>query len=447
MKVVLQKYINDFIHDNSNRRWVIMPGLREVGKTTLMAQIYQDLCSKFSNQELHMAYISVDVLKTLNFNLLDVIEAYERILGAQLFQIDKPIFLFIDEIQMESDWALKLKTIHDQNSNLFILCTGSASTYLQLDAHTAGRRASIERLYPLNFTEYQMIAYNKLPIKGLKDKLLTSIYYAQSTEQVYQKLKDLEPLYHRAWQRYDLNNIYTYMTEGTMPFAINLAKYKFQQAVLDNIDKVLVDDLVTDKRFNFNHRSISKIRRLIYFLADSSSTPSLRTLSSNLEVPTALVSDMLEALVVAEVLIRIPAYGRNSINIKAPARYQFMSSAIRDAYSSLSSKSSTTITRQGNLLEDIAGLHYYREFISKRKASLTYLYTKKDLGYCDFILKILNNHQIALEFGLGQKDIHQVRTTMKNMKCDYGVMFSRSPLQLYEAENIINIPLPYFFLV
>jgi len=103
--------------------------------------------------------------------------------------------------------------------------------------------------------------------------------------------------------------------------------------------------------------------------------------------------------------------------------------------------------QQGNLLEDIASLHYYREFISKRKASLTYLYTKKDLGYCDFILKILNNHQIALGFGLGQKDIHQVRTTMKNMKCDYGVMFSRSPLQLYEAENIINIPLPYFFLM
>lgn len=38
--IKLQKYVAEFMKGNKEQRWVIIPGLRGVGKTTLLSQIY-----------------------------------------------------------------------------------------------------------------------------------------------------------------------------------------------------------------------------------------------------------------------------------------------------------------------------------------------------------------------------------------------------------------------
>ena len=72
---------------------------------------------------------------------------------------------------------------------------------------------------------------------------------------------------------------------------------------------------------------------------------------------------------------------------------------------------------------------------------------KMTRAYCDFVLKIADSHQIALEFGLGQKTVRQVESTMAKIDCDYGLVFSGSSLKLDKAEKIVRAPLHFFFLM
>ena len=156
---------------------------------------------------------------------------------------------------------------------------------------------------------------------------------------------------------------------------------------------------------------------------------------------------MLQALVKAEVLIRVPAYSNTLATVRKPVKYQFMGSAWRSSHWIIAGRKQTAASRRGQLLEDVAALYYYREFISKSQGMLTYPYAKTDPGYCDFILKIANLKQIALEFGLGQKGSQQVDLTMNQIACDYGLIFSESPLGLCQNKNAVMVPLRYFFLM
>ena len=450
MKVLLEKHVKDFLAGNSEERWVIMPGLRGVGKTTLVAQVYswayrQWVHDRADSQQLNMLYISLDVVRNLGGNLMGALSVYESLLANHLENAPRPVLLFIDEIQVDSEWAKILKTVYDRTSNVFIVCTGSAATYLQMDADTAGRRAKIERLYPLSFIEYQMLAHDKLPARGIKQQLVQACYRSASAAEVYRRLGQLRPALDRAWANYDSNQIEDYLQIGTIPFALHRDRADIYRALLDNTDKVVTDDLVTDRRFSFSRGSVLTIKQLLTLLAGSNTTPSLKTLGDTLRVDAKNLSEMLGALVKAEVLIRIPAHGGDFAVARRPVRYQFMSAALRNAYWNVTGNRQTAETRRGQLMEDVAALHYYREFTARAGGSLNYAYSKKDPGYCDFILKIANSHQIAIEFGLGEKTSRQVESTMADIACDYGLVFSGSQLRL--AGSVVMVPLRYFFLM
>ena len=81
-----------------------------------------------------MLYISLDaVTDVLNSSLYEALSSYEQILGQSLTEVDKPTFLFIDEVQADKQWAATLKMIYDKSSKVFILCSGSSATHLQME--------------------------------------------------------------------------------------------------------------------------------------------------------------------------------------------------------------------------------------------------------------------------------------------------------------------------
>ena len=163
----LQKYINAFISTNSEERWLIIPGLRGVGKTTILAQLYFYLAHK----DFKPLFISLNEVKHLfNATLQNVLDTYEEIVGINFERLDKPLFLLIDEIQSDPEWAQTLTTVYNRTKNIFVICSGSSAVQLQTDADTA-RRAIQEKLYPMNFTEYEMLKNDILPVQHLKRTL------------------------------------------------------------------------------------------------------------------------------------------------------------------------------------------------------------------------------------------------------------------------------------
>lgn len=445
MTVLVQKRVRDFLSDNTtSERWIVIPGLRGVGKTTITAQTFLWI-ERSVGQKVNLIYISLDeVVEKLDTNLSSALDAYQAVLGSTFESIEKPTFIFIDEVQSDTNWARTLKFIYDRTDKLFFLCTGSSATHLQMDADVEGRRARIDKLYPLSFPEYQVLTAGVLPAKGLKDRLIDALYYSDDAKSAHRKLTNLNTAVNQQWTRYDRNSISKYIKTGTMPFTLNRDQGSVYEALKATVDKVITTDLQSLRHFSTD--SITAMKRLIFILADTGDVVTLDNLVKWVGTSKPQLLNMIDALLKAELLIKVPAHGSNTTATRNPARYHFMSAAIRGAYHDIVGNPSTEAARTGLLLEDIAALHYYREFVTKQRGSLTYYYDKNG-GDCDFILRVDNTHQVAVEVGMGNKGTAQVEKTMGKVECRYGVVFSESGLRLHEDKNVIVVPLDFFFLM
>ena len=137
-----------------NSSWIIMPGLRGVGKTTLLAQLYSHPCLA---KEKHRFYLSLDSPVGRNIDYAGLVRFLENQLNSQLHQAPGKVFLFLDEIHFWSgDWSLDLKVLYDNfqpHGGLFMVCTGSSALRLNLNPDSGRRVSRIMRIPPLSLTE------------------------------------------------------------------------------------------------------------------------------------------------------------------------------------------------------------------------------------------------------------------------------------------------------
>lgn len=444
--VKLRMYTENFLSNvPGSRRWVVLPGLRGVGKTTVLAQLYLELNDKYGDG-LNMLYVSMDeVVEKIGSNLSELIDEYERLLPDGSFEATKkPTILFIDEVQVDASWARILKFLYDRVPNVFIICSGSSATHLQLDADVSGRRAVIEKLYPLSFPEYQVLANEAYPPRGLKQGLIDALYGSDTAQEVHDKLVKLKPLVDRAWTQYPRSSVEKYLDTGTIPFTL-LEKDPQQvySAISAMTDKIISLDMQSLQQFN--SETIGAMKRLVMILSDCDVMP-LAKMADTVGVSRPQLINILDAFVKAELFIKVPAHGNNVVASTNPSKFFFMSPAIRAAFHDIVGVPGTKESRRGALLEDVAALHYYREFVTKRQGSVTHPYDKSG-GQCDFILRVGNVRQIPIEFGYGQKDFTQTEATLSKSGGNYGLVFSQSGLSINKEKTIVKVPLDFFFMM
>lgn len=439
--VKLQKYINDFISKKSSTRLVIIPGLRGVGKTTIMAQTCTDVM--LNNKKTKILFLSIDEVKALfNVGILQTMQAYEEILGEDLESLSEEIVVFLDEVQSDSDWAKSLKILHDKTSKIFFCCTGSSAVILQTTPDLARGRAIFERMTPLSFIEYQMIRNKIYPVRNLKNNIKSAIYDSNSAEEIFAKLTPLKKEVNNYWTRVTRKDIVKYLSSGSLPFTLQLLNDTLiQESISLLLDGIIKKDLPMME--NFDIKTLSQVKRLLFILAENDTT-SLNSLNDTLKIDRLTIAALLEALEKTELLIRIPAYGSNMSVAKKPVKYLFMSPAIRMSFFYITGLEDTYLTRRGKLLEDCVGTHFHREFIMKGNGAIRY--DSSSTG-ADFVLQIANIKQIVAESGMGRKDFDQVAKTMQSIKADFGLIFSSGELSLSKDKKMINVPLDYFFLM
>lgn len=438
--IKIKKYTSDFLAGERDSRWVVVPGLRGVGKTTVMAQVFISTKRNSPPAAANFLYFSVDDLVTRGLTLVDALDAYEYVLNIPFEKLDRPTLLFIDEVQQDKNWAAVLKSLHDRARNIFIFSTGSSAVSLQSNPDVA-RRAKFEKLYPLSFGEYQMIKNNKFPRASLKNQIKSALYEAANAEQAFDNLKELEAAVADQWSRFDRSDINEYLMNGTLPFTLK----EITPSAYDNISILL--DRIIDKDIKelgqFDIPTLSAAKRLLFMMADSD------VLSANKAVNIVKLSyntilSVLDALEKAELIIRVPAQGSNFTQARKPAKYLFMSPAMRAALLSVTGIGDTFMARRGRFLEDVAALHFYREFVAKRVGSLKYDVSQ---GGADFILQIANKKQIVFEVGIGEKGVEQAKKTMGSHKSDFGVVVCATNLVLSKENNVVKMPLDYFLLM
>jgi len=129
-------------------RIVVLTGMRQVGKTTLMRQIYNTLDIK------HKLFL--DLENPINQKLFEE-ENFDNILvnfKKLGFSLGKRSFIFLDEVQAAPQVVKAIKYLYDHYRIKFFL-TGSSSFYLKnlFPESLAGRKVVYE-LFPLDFEEF-----------------------------------------------------------------------------------------------------------------------------------------------------------------------------------------------------------------------------------------------------------------------------------------------------
>lgn len=435
--IKIRKYINDFLSGTQEPRWITIPGIRGVGKTTLLAQLFYE--QKISQK--NKLFLSIDqTIQYLGASLNKVLDAYEDILGTVFERLNEPVILFLDEVQYEKDWGAILKSVYDRSKKVFIIATGSSALSLQTNTDIA-RRTIFETLYPMCFTEYIKIKEGKFEQKGLGGEIRKGVFESTSAVEVFNNLKNLDGVAKTYWTGIDRQEIDKYLKYGTLPFAVKLGN---EGLIYDQIKK-MVDRVVTNdipQLKNFTPEIISKIPSVLYSIAGSDEI-SLRNLSKTLSMNINTLSDVLDVLTRAETVLRIYPFGSSYKQVRKPSKYLFATPAFRAMYFNFIGKINQGAKDTGKLLEDLAGFYLTRFLRQKINTSLTYDSAK---GGADFVISF-GDEKIIIEVGYGSKGFKQVNKTFNKINAKYGLSVSMTPLSLSSDKKSVTVPLSYFLLI
>lgn len=146
--MLIKRNIVPLIEEHLNRPEItLITGARQIGKTTIM----NILLEKLRKQGHQTLFLNLDFEKDYKY-----FTSQETLLRKiKLESGNKPIFVFIDEIQRKENAGLFLKGIYDREKGIKLIVSGSGSLELKENIHESlvGRKRIFEIL-PVNFEEF-----------------------------------------------------------------------------------------------------------------------------------------------------------------------------------------------------------------------------------------------------------------------------------------------------
>jgi predicted AAA+ superfamily ATPase len=240
----------------ADNKIIILYGPRQVGKTTLVSMVLEDLNVKTLKVNGDQSKF-VDILSSKDFDKLkSLVYGYD--------------LLFVDEAQKIPEIGLNLKILHDQMPELKIIATGSSSFDLanKVSEPLTGRAWSYT-LLPISYSE---LALENSPFE-LNELLEERLVY------------------------------------GSYPEIFSLPSYALKREYLENIyDAYLFKDIFELA----NIKSTKKIRDLLKLLAfQVGSEVSISELASTLDMSKTTVDHYIDLLEKAFVVFRLGGFSRN----------------------------------------------------------------------------------------------------------------------------------------
>ena len=439
----IRNSIGKFQSGEPTDRWFILPGLRGVGKTTILTQLYLGLKTDRSQK----FFLSLERVKLLRVNMQDILEVLEELVGERLEKLQEPIYIFMDEVQYLEDWALGLKIIFDRAPKAFIVCTGSSAISLQSNPDVARRSLAIH-VHPLDFTEYVAFKNHRdsrpavTPAPSLKEGLQRYLLESKSYLEVFSGLQSFGEEVERYWRNLDYPaNLNDYIHFGNLPFTFKAAD---ESARWQAIDTLLDESLAKDigRLTRYQDTVSTAFPTLLHLLAESD-VISLYSLSKTTGFNKRTLMSMLQTLCDTEILNPIKPIGSAYRQANRPSKYLFTSPAMRLALAKRSGVAARPEEKMsGKLLEDAVGL-YLKHLLPNRD-----LHYDSKAGGADFILfhSPVTSSAIVLEVGWRKKDARQARQTLQTVNGRYSLIVTNSELDIDTAAKAVFVPLKYFLL-
>lgn len=276
----------DLEKELDTRQAVVLTGMRRVGKTTLLKELFDKITSPNK--------VFLDLENPLHRKIFEE-ENYDNIwanLKGFHLASEAKAYLFLDEIQNLPHISRVVKYFYDHWQTKFFL-TGSASFYLKnLFPESLSGRKLIFELFPLTFREFLTFKGRRLDSKPLTDfeKL------AQNKNEIsYQRL---------------ISDYKEYLEFGGFPEVVLENRQERKVRLLEDIFTSFFEKEVKGLG---DFRDFSKIRDLIMLLATRvGSKLDIAKLSSELSVSRETIYNYLEFLQKSYLLSLLPKFSKSA---------------------------------------------------------------------------------------------------------------------------------------
>jgi predicted AAA+ superfamily ATPase len=428
---------------------ILVPGLRGVGKTTTVLQLYLYLVGEMKRPQERVLYFSADeATDYLGVGIYDAVSVFvEDILNTSLLTIDEPVFILIDEAHYDRDWDLAAKMLFDRTRNVFLLLTGSSALSMEMSADLA-RRSEKEALFPLNFSEYLLLKYGAYAPTGTAKMIHECLFdpsdaVLQGANMVWRELRsDMLQIGTPLEKEFEY-----YLSAGGFPFGTRSNYQRAFEWTFQMIDRIVDKDILAHESFRAETKDA--VTRIIYFLAlKRPGQLSVQNLAQNLDgVSRTSINKILQALEKAHLIFSIKPYGEAKKIATKPWKYYFSSpnlnAAIRFKLRKYDLTDSGTL---GTLTETLVASYFFRlGEVSNRLSGCFYdpHVIKPQETNSDFLVTTGVNSVIPIEVSVGEKSTRQVKRSVAKYNANHGIIVSHTN-EISREGQIVCIPLIFF---
>lgn len=441
----LKQYVDNFLNTDGEyyNRFIMMSGLRGVGKTTIIYQLYDYLTKQKNVPENNIFYLDLHDLKSVyDVDIKEVFDLYLADIHQTIpANLNKKIFLFVDEAQLDKNWANYGRLLFDKTFNIFMIFTGSSALGLEINVD-ASRRITKEQLLPNNFQEYLLLEHNvNLTKNNFKDLVLklnaTTVRDAIDCENIIKK------------ELIELGNnpnleLKKFLHSHGFAFALNISEVATHRLTNEIVERIVQEDL---KQFaSFNNGTNESILRLISYLATKKpGTTSSSSLSQSLNLNIRTVDSILDALAKSQLIFSINAYGSAGRILNKPKEHFFLTPSIKSALNyrvgryDLNHEKCYSVLVENMVASTLNRLSY------ETSHSLGLFYDSNKKGV-DFIVKNLDE-VIPIEVGIGKKTKSQLTRAKNKYGANYGILISNKTSGIEFKKDILYIPVLTFALM
>ncbi|MCL2116553.1 MAG: AAA family ATPase [Methanobrevibacter sp.] len=439
--IKLKEHIDNFLNGYVENRFITMAGLRGVGKSTLIFQLYDYLLKQKRIDRNRILYISTDQLnEILGESIYDTIDVFiSEIHKKSPITLDKEIFIFVDEAQHDEKWSTTGKILYDQSKKIFMIFTGSSALNLEISVD-AIRRGKKESIFPLNFQEYLLLKHGinspKETSTTIKEIILTGNTYEASKKeiQIIDNLSNLKTPPKKEWENY--------LCYGGFPMSINLNELDIHERTYSMIERLIEKDVFHYQSFRKDTKST--IFKIITFLSlQKPGELSEGKLASKLAVSSSVIHNLLNILEKTHLIFHVNPYGVAGKTIRKPWKYYFLSPSIKASINfALGRYAPENREFLGILAENLVVSYFFKmKETTNRPAGIFYPPETKSV---DFLLSKIDGEIVPVEVGIGRKGKKQVKNAINSYNSSYGIIISNKTELIKKENDVIHIPLTTF---
>ncbi|MFC1682503.1 AAA family ATPase [Nanoarchaeota archaeon] len=454
IKKILDNYLTE---GKSQIQFFIMPGLKGVGKTTLLLEGYKYLIENKKIPTENVVLIDVNRLaEGYNSNLFEFFNIFEKHFLKQSYEsLQKPIFFLIDEAHYDPKWDQATKVLAERSNNIFFVITGSSA--LRLASSDIERRSNVQLIFPLNFQEYAKIKYGiftptKLNTSQYIRKALFELDTNKSEEILKMVWKRLKDEFIPQFSNNINKEIKEFLTTGGFPFTLLGfdSKYRAADALVRSIDKVVLDDIYPLIPM-IQSQNARKYFAILHCLIKSLGSPNskeniyeslkplinLRKKDSKLISSISIVHSIIDNLIKTRIIFPVKPFSAEEKTANYAWKYYFATSTVVSSILiDMGKFNEDDPIMWGKILEnEVAAileknrqLHYFNRFNFDYRA-----------GGADFIIDAKSSKRVFEVSNSKNKEDDQVVNTMLWTKANFGIVIGDFE-EVYIKNNVLHIP-------